>query len=642
MKTTKFWAVASVSMAALIAACSQPSTVPDEAPDVDSAVEANVEPAAAPSREGLAAGLYDAESASWNLELTASHPSPPGFFEPDALWSPPARPEPSDEEDGAEGESDDEDTAPADGEEETDAETPTPPSPISFANTDLAFTGDRVIMGNFHGFNVFDASTPDAPEHILSVVCPGGQGDVSVHGDLVFYSVEQNRGRLDCGAGGVEDESSSERFRGVRIFDISDLNAPRQVAAVQTCRGSHTHTLVPHPTDEGRVYVYVSGTSSVRSDTELIGCSDGEPEDNPETALYRIDVIEVPLDAPETASVINRPRIFADAESGAIAGLWRGGEPEEGQQRSSSTAACHDITVYPEMNLAGGACGGNGILLDISDPANPVRLSDAFDTNMAYWHSATFNNDATKILFTDEWGGGLGARCRPEDPENWGADIIVDITADGLQTRGYFKIPGNQTAVENCVAHNGSLVPVPGRDLMVQGWYSGGISIVDFTDSNNPYEIAWFDRGPLDADQLYLGGHWAAYWHNGRIYAPEIVRGLDVLRLMPSEHLSENEIAAAMLIRFDEANTQTQLRFEWPDEPVVAHAYLDQLARGGAVDDDLLNAVRAGVDAWQSGSPDGTALAALAGQLGDVAGSTSNATDQARLNALAALLGRIG
>lgn len=628
-----------VSLAALgaaLAACSAPVEETAEAP---------------PSRADLAPGIFDAESVIWNLEMTASVPPPDGFFDRETAMIPLSLPAVSADEATAaldEAPVDEADIdAEGDAEAETDAEPAededTGPGLLAFANSDLAFTGDRVIVGGFHGFNVFDAENPDDPEHILSVVCPGGQGDVSVHGDLVFFSTEQTRGRLDCGNGGVEEESSPERFLGVRIFDISDLNAPRQVAAVQTCRGSHTHTFVPHPTDDSTAYIYVQGTSSPRPHSELAGCSGGEPDENPDTALYSIDIIEVPLDAPEQAALIARPRIFSDYETGEIAGLWAGGAMEEGAQEASATVSCHDITVYPEMNLAAGACGGNGILLDITDPVNPRRISDLADPNMAYWHSATFSNDADKVLFTDEWGGGLGARCQSTDPENWGADIIADIVDGELQRRGFFKIPGEQSAVENCVAHNGTLVPVPGRDIMVQGWYSGGLSVVDFTDSNNPYEIAFFDRGPLGADALRVAGYWAAYWHNGRIWAPEIVRGMDVFRLQPSEHLTANEIAAAELIRFDEANTQTQLHIEWPDQPVVARAYLDQIERGDALGDDAVASIRSTLDAWSAGAPDSEALTAAAALAAEAAGASGLVPAEARrLNELAALLNRVG
>lgn len=562
-----------LALAMLAGACSQTTTT-------EPAEVASNPP---PSREGLAPGVFDAEEVSWNIELVHAERTPSAFAPDDAMWAPAVEMAIVQAMQAGE-------------------EVERPPSPISFANTDLAFSGDRVIMGNWHGFNVFETQADASVEHVLSVVCPGGQGDVSVHGNLVFRSVEDNRGRLDCGAGGVAEQSSAERFRGVQIFDISDMSNPRQVAAVQTCRGSHTHTVVPDLNDPSVIYIYNSGTSFVRPTSELDICSDGEPDENPDTALYSIDVIRVPLAAPEEAAIVNRPRIFADRQTGEIAGLWAGGQLEEDAQETSVTNQCHDINVYPEMGLAAGACSGNGILLDISDPENPSRISEMSDPNMAYWHAAIFNNDANKILFTDEWGGGLGARCRAEDPETWGANVIADITENGLEGRGYFKIPNTQSESENCVAHNGSLVPVPGRDILVQGWYSGGISVIDFTDSNNPYEIAFFDRGPLDAEELYLGGNWAAYWHNGLVYAPEIVRGLDIFRLLPSEHLSANEIAAAELIRFEEANTQTQMRFEWPDEPVVALAYVDQLARSGALNDAMAMTVREAVNAGDAGA----------------------------------------
>ncbi|RKQ95972.1 LVIVD repeat-containing protein [Maricaulis maris] len=600
-----------------------------------------------PSRADLAPGLFDAGSVIWNLERTASVPPPDGFFDRDTAMI--ALSIPADEAgaaiedeapDGAD-EGADEDTH-EDANEDTDDDEGTGPGLLSFANSDLAFTGDRVIVGGFHGFNVYDAANPDDPQHILSVVCPGGQGDVSVHGSLVFFSTEQNRGRLDCGNDGVDDESSPERFLGVRIFDISDLSAPRQVAAVQTCRGSHTHTFVPHPSDDRTAYIYVQGTSSVRPDSELAGCSGGEPDENPETALYSIDVIEVPLDAPEQAAIVSRPRIFTDYETGEIAGLWAGGEMEEGAQTAASTVACHDITVYPEMGLAGGACGGNGILLDISDPVNPRRISDLADPNMAYWHSATFSNDASKVLFTDEWGGGLGARCQADDPAEWGADLIADIVDGELQRRGFFKIPGEQSAIENCVAHNGNIIPVPGRDIMVQGWYSGGLSIIDFTDSDNPFEIAFFDQGPLGPDALRVGGYWAAYWHNGRIWAPELVRGMDVFRLQPSEFLTANEIAAAELIHFDEANTQTQLHVTWPDQPVVALALLDQIGRTDVLDGGVLAAIGETVEAWSAGEAHAETLAAAGASLTAAAAQPGlSSADADRLSTLGGILSRV-
>jgi hypothetical protein len=455
-------------------------------------------------------------------------------------------------------------------------------------------------------------------------------------------SVEQTRGRLDCGTGGVEATASPERFRGVRVFDITDIHKPKQVAAVQTCRGSHTHTLVTSPKDKDNIYVYGSGTSTVRPGDELSGCSDKDPKEDPNTALFSIDVIQIPLAAPEKAKIVNRPRIFADEKSGSIAGLWKGGDYGPGTQNSHVTNQCHDITVFPEKGLAAGACSGNGILLDISDPVKPVRLDAVSDKNFAYWHSATFNNDATKVLFTDEWGGGTRPRCRASDLPNWGADAVFDIVDRKMRFGGYYKMPAPQTEQENCVAHNGSLIPVPGRDIMVQAWYQGGVSVFDFTDSTHPMEIAFFDRGPLDAKELITGGFWSTYWYNGNIYGTEIARGIDIFRLTPSEFLSQNEIDAAMLVHSSEFNAQAQPMAVWPASPVVARAYLDQLTRSKGIEPALAAEVKAAVDRAEkltSGKDKGGAEAAgaldsLAGKLeGDAAGT--NARDSATLRALA-------
>jgi hypothetical protein len=477
------------------------------------------------------------------------------------------------------------------------------------------------------------------------VVCPGGQGDVSVHGNLLFMSVEQTRGRLDCGTQGVQTPVSAERFRGIRIFDISDVNNPKQLAAIQTCRGSHTHTLVADPNDAANLYVYGSGTSSVRSAEELAGCSGLDPKEDPNTALFSIDVIQVPLAAPQTAKIVNRPRIFADPATGSIAGLWQGGNHGEGTQTSRMTNQCHDITVFPEIGLAAGACSGNGILLDIKDPKNPVRLDQVVDKSFAYWHSATFNNDGTKVIFTDEWGGGSRPRCRASDPPTWGADAIFDIVDRKLRFGGYYKMPAPQTEQENCVAHNGSLIPVPGRDIMVQAWYQGGMSVFDFTDSAKPVEIAYFDRGPIDAKQLHSGGYWSAYWYNGAIFGSEIARGIDVFRLKPSEYLSQNEIDAATLVRSEELNTQYQTKVVWPASSVVALAYVDQLTRSRAIQPARARAVKAALDradGLRSGKETGAAavldqLDALAGQLeGDA--SMASDRDAARFRSLAATI----
>src|SRR5690606_15162797 len=405
---------------------------------------------------------------------------------------------------------------------------------------------------------------PRQPRLLTSVICPGGQGDVSVYGNLLFMSVEQTRGRLDCGAQGVDEAVSAERFRGVRIFDITDIEAPKQIAAVQTCRGSHTHTLVVDPDINDRIYIYGSGTGGVRSAEELAGCSGLGPDEDPNTALFSIDVIEVPLAAPESAKIVNRPRIFGDETTGQIAALWKGGDHGPGTQRTSVTNQCHDITTYPEIGLAAGACSGNGILLDISDPVNPKRLDHVSDKNFAYWHSATFNNDGTKVIFTDEWGGGTQPRCRATDLPSWGANAIFDIVDGKLEFRSYYKMPAPQTEVENCVAHNGSLIPVPGRDIMAQAWYQGGLSVFDFTDSANPVEIAYFDRGPIDAEELKVAGYWSTYWYNGNIYGAEIARGVDIFRLTPSEFLSANEVQAAVELRSEVFNAQHQPKLVWP------------------------------------------------------------------------------
>jgi len=595
--------------------------------------ESPAEAAPTDPRVGLKAGFRDAGEAVQNLELVVAVPKPEGFFDPKA---PGGEPMPPEEEEKEEKEKEKEKKK-----EDSPAEEAKKSSFLNFANSDLAFSGDRLFVGNFHGFNTYNIEDPTTPKHLVSVVCPGGQGDVSVLGNLLFMSVEQTRGRLDCGVQGVMEPVSAERFRGIRIFDISDVRMPRQVAAVQTCRGSHTHTLVTDPDDEGNVYLYGSGTSSVRSAEELAECSGLKPEEDPKTALFSIDVIQVPVKAPEKAHFVNRPRIFADEASGAIAGLWKGGDHGPGTQKTSETNQCHDITVFPEIGLAAGACSGNGILLDISDPVHPVRLDQVVDKNFAYWHSATFNQDGSKVIFTDEWGGGARPRCRETDPREWGADSIFDIVDGKMQFRGYYKPGAPQSELENCVAHNGSIIPVPGRDIMVQAWYQGGISVFDFTDSAKPVEIAFFDRGPIDGRHLVLAGHWSAYWNNGFIYGSEIGRGVDVLRLTASEYLSQNEIDAANLIQSNEVNTQRQRRVLWPETSVVARSYLDQLARSHAIPAERADAVRAALDRADQGSaaaPDALVeLGALASQL-EHQGAAASGSDAAHLESLAATL----
>ncbi len=532
-------------------------------------------------RVGLGPGWRDAEEAISNLDLVGHRNRPPGFFIAD---DPGAQP---------------------------------------YKNSDLAFKGDLVFMGNYNGFNIYNIGDPANPELMASVVCPGAQGDISVYGDLLFRSDQENRSRLDCGVATEEEteiEVNPERFRGVRIFGISDIRNPVQVAAVQTCRGSHTHSVVSDPGDPDNVYIYVSGTGGVRSGDELEGCLNIESPDEPNTSFWRISVIRVPLDAPHNARVVNEPRVFTNPETGSIAGLWQGGDHGPGTQESRQTTSCHDITSYPEIGLAAGACQGNGVLFDISDPVNPVRIAEVTDPNFAYWHSATFNNDATKVIFTDEWGGGGQPRCLATDPQTWGANAVFDLIDNELHFAGYFKLPAPQTETENCVAHNGSLIPVPGRDIMVQAWYQGGLSIFDFTDSANPQEIAYFDRGPMSTTELMRGGYWSGYWYNGHIYGSEELRGLDVFELTPSEYLTQNEIDAARLVEYQTFNPQEQPRVIWPAEFVVARAYLDQVTRAEGLSAERIAEVSAQLaeaEALGEGAPKRAALAEIATQLWD-------------------------
>ena len=503
-------------------------------------------------RTGLKPGLRDAGIAASGMELVATRPRAEGFYDPK---NPAGEAMPAERPAGAPAPAPP--VAPAPPAPGAAPRPATPPGPgaLDFANSDIAFSGQRMVIGNFHGFNAYDIESVKSPKLLASVVCPGGQGDVSIYGNLLFMSVEQTRGRLDCGVQGVQEPVSKERFRGVRIFDITDITKPKQVAAVQTCRGSHTHTLVPK--DKQTLYVYGSGTGGVRSGEELQDCSAGDPKDNPNTAMFSIDVIEVPLGAPEKARVVNRPRIFMDEKTGAIAGLNPGGDSGPGTQRTSTTNQCHDITVFPEVGLAAGACSGNGILLDISNPASPKRLDFVSDKNFAYWHSATFNTDGTKVIFTDEWGGGTRPRCR---------------------------------------------------------WYQGGVSVFDFTDAANPVEIAYFDRGPLDAKNLIVGGYWSTYWYNGNLYASEIARGMDIFKLLPTQYLSQNEIDAATQWRVNEFNAQNQPLVKYQPTTAVAKSYVDQLNRTKGLSAERAKAVIDGlakVDELRTGK-ERNAAAALA------------------------------
>lgn len=529
---------------------------------------------------------------------------------------------------------------------------------LAFSNSDLAFQGTHLFQGNFYGVNIFDISDPANTKLLTSMVCPGGQGDVSVYKNLLFMSVEMPNGRLDCGVQGFPPEppltpeeekekkhripaAQKDRFRGVRVFDISDIRNPKQVAAVQTCRGSHTHTLVLDPNDKNNVYIYVSGTSFVRQTEELSGCSGEKPDKDPNTALFRIDVIQVPVAAPQNAHIVSSPRVFIDPRTGALNGLNNGGTHGKGGDKPQDTDQCHDITVYTAIGLAAGACSGNGLLLDVKDPIHPKRVDAVNDPNYSYWHSASFSNDGTKVVFTDEWGGGLGPRCRANDPNKWGADAIFNVNDNKLNFASYYKMPAAQGDTKNCVAHNGSLIPVPGRDIEVQAWYQGGVSVMDFTDPARPFEIAYFDRGAVDEKTLVLGGDWSAYWYNGAIYGSEIARGLDVFELTPTKFLTQNEIDAAKSVRVSELNVQNQQKITWPSSLTVAKAYLDQLSRSQALPTDQVDSLQKAIQAAETSHLNKgkvSKLQKLVPSLEKDAASAKTPADASRLRTLADIL----
>jgi len=611
-------------------------------------------------RVGLKAGLYDAGEASFGMERLISLPKPAGFA-PDlasiaAFDAAPAPPPPP------------AGTPPARGPQSG------PRANYGGTNSDLAFEGPTLFVGNYFGINFYDISNPAKIKLITSVVCPGGQGDVSVYGHLLFMSVEAANGRLDCGTQGFPTPAaatatpppsagpanadaaagprrppppppSPDRIKGIRIFDITDISQPKQVAEVQTCRGSHTHTLVIDPKDKDNIYVYISGSAGVRPAEELAGCSGADPDKDPDTALFTIVVIKVPLAHPELAKVVASPRIFTDPETGNMNGLWKGGNHGEGTQTTSMTRGCHDITVRSDLGLAAGACSGNGILLNISDPVHPVRIDAVTDPNYAFWHSANFSNDGTKVLFTDEWGGGGQPRCRATDPMNWGADAIFNLKSDKLTLASYYKMPAPQTELENCVAHNGSLIPIPGRDVEVQSWYQGGVSIVDFTDISHPIEIGYFDRGPVDGTKHAMGGQWSTYWYNGYIYGSEIARGVDVFKLVPNKYITQNEIDAASQVQVAELNVQNQQKFVWPANFVTAKAYIDQLTRNKALDAKQLAALNEAIDkaeTSQSKPKNVTQLRAMAVSLDKDAATAKTPGDAYRMHALAEIMKQSG
>jgi hypothetical protein len=549
-------------------------------------------------RVGLKAGWFNAGTAAWNLRLVSNTPPSSAFINKST------------------------------------------PGDRSLVNSDLAFTGNYAIQGNYSGYQVWDISNPNKVALLAAYVCPGSQSDVSVFKNLAFVSGEATSGRVDCGLQGVPDSVSKDRLRGIRIFEISDLAHPKYLANVQTCRGSHTHTVVTDPNDNANVYVYVSGSAPIRSASELPGCSGAAPDQDPNSELFRIEVIQVPLAHPEQAHVISKPAILSElsavtrhaetpADSAAAAARAAGRGGRGGAPRPpGGPVQCHDITVYPAIGMAGGACGGYGLLIDIRDPAHPKRLGAVADSNFSFWHSATFNNDGTKILFSDEWGGGSQPRCRITDKKEWGADAIFTLDADRKMTfKNYYKMPAVQTSNENCVAHNGSLIPIPGRDVMVQAWYQGGISVFDWTDASHPKEIAYFDRGPMDSTKLVDAGSWSAYWYNGVIVSSEISRGLDIYELQPSGLISQNEIDAAKSVHFDFLNVQDQPKLVWPASFALARAYVDQLERSNGLAGARISAIRQGLASAEktSGAQRRDALTQLAAQLDSDARGSSDA-----------------
>jgi len=556
-------------------------------------------------RVGLKAGYWDAAQAAWNMRLVSTTPPPVGHR--------------------------------------------------GITNSDLAFTGKYVVQGNYAGIIFWDVSNPAKPVLVKTIPCPASQNDVSVFKHLLFVSSEGTNARLDCGSQGVPEPISKERIRGIRIFDISDIANPKYVANVQTCRGSHTHTVLQDPNDKENVYVYISGSAGVRSPEELAGCVGGNLTDNPDSAQFRVEVIKVPLAAPEKAAVGNYARIFGGlappprrVEPGRAGGPPAGGAPPAGAAGAAPAAGgraggrggpptgpnqCHDITVYGESGFAGGACGGYGLLLDIREPTHPIRIDAAGDINMSFWHSATFNNDGTKVLFSDEWGGGSAPRCRTTDRLEWGANAIFTIERGKLVFHSYYKMPAPQTDFENCVAHNGSLLPVPGRDIMVQGFYQGGITVFDWTDPKKPFEMAYFDRGPLDGTRLLSAGSWSVYWYNGMIYSSEISRGLDIYEMLPTPHLSQNEIDAAKTVAFTEANAQDQKKIVWPPSFALAKAFVDQLERSKGLSAATITSTRGELARAEGLS--GQARRAALQQLGStLTSAVAGSSDQAKVRML--------
>jgi hypothetical protein len=649
MTRVRFLPLLPTAAVTLLFGCAGSSSSGTGSPSPESAKSA--QPPSPDPRVGLKAGLHDAGEAVWNLKVVSENPSPESF--------------------------------------------------AGITNSDMAFTGKYVIQGNYNGFQVWDIEKPGKPKLVTGYVCPASQSDVSVYRNLLFVSGEDLAARLDCGIQGVMDTVSKDRLRGLRVFDISDIRHPKNVGNVQTCRGSHTHSVLIDPKDSANVYVYISGSSAVRSPGELAGCTAAMPNVDPNTAWFRIEVIKVPVAHPEQAAIVSSPRIFdnlvappshgdtpedsvtaakeiADAKArgafvfkiedqemvlddddarmalgqivearggsgaptAADSAILRQALPQlmammvgEDPDSTAGPTQCHDITVYPANGLAGGACEGYGLLLDISDPVRPVRIHEVSDSNFSYWHSATFNNEGTKVLFSDEWGGGSQPKCRATDKKEWGADAIFTIADRKMEFQSYYKLPAPQTAQETCVAHNGSLIPIPGRDVMVQAWYQGGLSVFDWTDPRNPKEIAYFDRGPVDAKELASGGYWSTYWYNGHIYGSEMARGLDVFTLTPSAFISQNEIDAATSVKQDYYNVQGQSRFVWPPTLSLARAYLDQLERSNGLAGEEIAAAREALASAEKASDTkrGDGLSKLASRL---EAAVASAGDTAKVQTL--------
>jgi hypothetical protein len=533
---------------------------------------------------------------------------------------------------------------------------------LTFINSDIAFGDKYVYQGNFAGFTIWDVSDPSKPKAVSVVSCITSQGDPSIYGKLLFISAEGGGNRNDCAKGGVKDPK--DHMAGVRIYDVSNPAAPRLVKNVQTCKGSHTHTIIPSPKDKNIIYIYVSGSQGARPETELPGCKEGTDPADTTNSLFRLDVIKVPLDHPENAEVVTGARIFTGL---GVAPHAASRPPRAFRRPGADSSAppppptgprnCHDVTAYPAVHLLAGACGSYGLLVDISNPEKPVRLDAKSDTNFSLWHTAVFSNDGKKVVFTDEWGGGTSPMCQANSMMEMGGNTILTIDSKKKYTQhAYYKINTAQTAEENCVSHNGGLVPVPGRDIMVQGWYQGGVSVMDFTDADHPKELAYFDRGPIDpapgadvpvaqpaegrggrGNRGTIGGSWGAYYWNGMIYSSELDRGFDILELQPSDQLSKNEIEAAKLVRFEQYNPQSQPKVVWPAAFPVVRSYLDQLVRWNGLSAARTTAIASALDAaeQQTGSARRNALNALAKQVDK---DVSGAKDKERVKAMSAAI----